>query len=586
MLTGISRSGKSTLINILSEKLISLETPEFLSVTTEINEYIIYKEIKKDTIIKLKFIDTPGLIQEKDNDTTDKVIKSINIKLKEFEDTNDIIHIIYFFMPDNPNLEQSKKFFTYLNDLNTERIKKGLPKLPVLFIFNRNPSDYNHDSLKQFLRENNYNNLYEEKKQIIKGKKDKMRRKKFKNDDDFEDNIILVNLLKGYNRKGEEISKVYGIPELLKATIYLIKKANPFKDEDFNKLKNYAQQFKEFNSKIDKGEKLSKEQEKEFKILKEDCKNLMIHISEGNSLLYKLRDQNKIIEKAKNQAYKIIYKISALGFMAAVIPVPFVDLPILYSLNMTMIIKIGHCFNVSFSEISNKTLALLTFGLEANVESSAKIVGNGIGAVAGEKYGKDLVKDIGSQQVKEWSDCLYLASETVGSDFVDVAEVGESLLVNNESKYQGFINYFYNLFPSFQEGVQKGIDYKGQKLGNKVAKILVDNTEDLAEDVAKQSAQYWGNVYGGAITSNAKGYFQGFMPKLVPILGSLIGGISDSYSTYKAGTNAIKYFEEYIKKTNGCEFVIKRKEEYEKILNCMEIMSNNNFDNFKVNILN
>ena len=119
-----------------------------------------------------------------------------------------------------------------------------------------------------------------------------------------------------------------------------------------------------------------------------------------------------------------------------------------------------------------------------------------------------------------------------------------------------------------------------------MAKILVDNTEDLAEDVAKQSAQYWGNVYGGAITSNAKGYFQGFMPKLVPILGSLIGGISDSYSTYKAGTNAIKYFEEYIKKTNGCEFVIKRKEEYEKILNCLEIMSNNNFDNFEVNILN
>ena len=58
MLTGISRSGKSTLINILSEKLISLETPEFLSVTTEINEYIIYKEIKKDTIIKLKFIES------------------------------------------------------------------------------------------------------------------------------------------------------------------------------------------------------------------------------------------------------------------------------------------------------------------------------------------------------------------------------------------------------------------------------------------------------------------------------------------------------------------------------------------------
>ena len=54
MLTGISRSGKSTLINILSEKLISLETPEFLSVTTEINEYIIYKEIKKRYNNKIK----------------------------------------------------------------------------------------------------------------------------------------------------------------------------------------------------------------------------------------------------------------------------------------------------------------------------------------------------------------------------------------------------------------------------------------------------------------------------------------------------------------------------------------------------
>ena len=38
ILTGMSRAGKGTLINALSEKLMDLETPEFLSVTTKINE--------------------------------------------------------------------------------------------------------------------------------------------------------------------------------------------------------------------------------------------------------------------------------------------------------------------------------------------------------------------------------------------------------------------------------------------------------------------------------------------------------------------------------------------------------------------
>ena len=163
MLAGMSRAGKSTFINVLSEKLVALETPEFISVTTEINEYVVYKKVQ-DKIIKFKFIDTPGLtfIPEKKVDTTKEVIDSMNKKLKEFNDTNDSIHIIYFFMADIPNLEQSKKFFTYLNDLNVERVKKELPKLPIIFVFNRNPSQNNYDSLKKFLLENNYNYLYEE----------------------------------------------------------------------------------------------------------------------------------------------------------------------------------------------------------------------------------------------------------------------------------------------------------------------------------------------------------------------------------------------------------------------------------------
>ena len=89
MITGMSRSGKSTLINILSGKFISLETPELISVTQEIREYIIYKEIKekgnKNGFIKLKFIDTPGLNidpDDKKNERAKNTIKSLEKKNK------------------------------------------------------------------------------------------------------------------------------------------------------------------------------------------------------------------------------------------------------------------------------------------------------------------------------------------------------------------------------------------------------------------------------------------------------------------------------------------------------------------------
>ena len=406
MLTGMSRAGKSTLINILSEKLVSLETPELLSVTKEINEYVVYREIE-EKIIKFKFIDTPGLtfIPEKGIDTTKIVIDSINKKMKEFNDTNDSIHIIYFFMAGIPNLEQAQKFFEYLNNLNTERIKNELPKIPILFVFNRNSGVNNFDALKRFLIENNYNNLYEKIENVqIKGNslKDKIRLKKLKTLNNFEDNIIGINLLKEYNN-GVLVSNVFGISDLLRATKYFIKKTNPFKDEDFNELKNFIANFKKFNSIIEKGEKLTKKQEEELQLLKEKSKNLNIKIAKENSLLFKLNDQNKIIEKAKNESNDIIITISALGFLIGLIPVPFLDIGILIPIYITMITRIGNCFNIKFSEIPNKILLKLIFGLEAEVQSGAKFVGNVMGGVAGEEFGKDLVIDIGKDQVKEWT---------------------------------------------------------------------------------------------------------------------------------------------------------------------------------------
>ncbi len=72
----ISRAGKSSLINVLSKKLISLESPEPKSITKGITEYIIYrKEQNNNKKVRIKLIDTPGLakIEEKGKDIIDTI---------------------------------------------------------------------------------------------------------------------------------------------------------------------------------------------------------------------------------------------------------------------------------------------------------------------------------------------------------------------------------------------------------------------------------------------------------------------------------------------------------------------------------
>ena len=60
----------------------------------------------------------------------------------------------------------------------------------------------------------------------------------------------------------------------------------------------------------------------------------------------------------------------------------------------------------------------------------------------------------------------------------------------------------------------------------------------------------------------------------------------DYYSIKKIGENSIKYFADCVKTTTCSDFIVKRKEEYEKILNSLEILANDS-DNqkFKINIV-
>ena len=143
MITGISRSGKSTLINILSQKLVTLESPFLESVTNKIREYEIIAS--KNGIFQsgIRLIDTPGLTKiekEKDKskiDTIEMVKSAIKTKIKECNDAKDAIHLIYFVLKANTNLENFVDFFRFIIDINKERQKNGKKKIYVIFIINQ-----------------------------------------------------------------------------------------------------------------------------------------------------------------------------------------------------------------------------------------------------------------------------------------------------------------------------------------------------------------------------------------------------------------------------------------------------------------
>ena len=158
LVIGISRQGKSTLINLFSRKLFSLESSEGKSITTKINEYEIKRNFSgNEENIGIKLFDTPGLIKYKDKDgkiidTTEDVKKLIEDKLKECKDSKDDIHFIYFVFGINTNFEQHIDFFKFLQKINKERISNEQKKIPIIFIGNYGVEKVGVEALKKILR--------------------------------------------------------------------------------------------------------------------------------------------------------------------------------------------------------------------------------------------------------------------------------------------------------------------------------------------------------------------------------------------------------------------------------------------------
>ena len=282
LIIGEPRAGKSTFINRLFNKYISYESCKFESTTKEINYYKYIcsdNEFEENKLIKNKFgfirvIDTPGLI----HNTYAKIISELD---EEFNN----IHLIYFFMRRQSNIEQCINTLKYINDKNKEKINNKAYKVPIIFIKNGgdliNGGNVNilSKELKNVLKKNNLMDLYD----------NNFKKKDYLND---YNNYIDGNIIQIHLPTGKNLNKLFLISKN-----YILKNNSTILEGKLND--EYEIMEKNTNSliKIYIKEKilkkpLTKRDQDLFSKLSNDGKNFAHKLQKSGNILYDLEILN------------------------------------------------------------------------------------------------------------------------------------------------------------------------------------------------------------------------------------------------------------------------------------------------------
>ena len=127
---GPSRAGKSTFCNTLLNKYEALESSAQESITEVVNEY---------SNEYLHLYDIPGLTITKNKklgDASKIALKYLKDILKKVDDCMDDIHVMFFILKNNPNIENMLPVFKFLDNQNKKRIEENMKKIPIIFIVN------------------------------------------------------------------------------------------------------------------------------------------------------------------------------------------------------------------------------------------------------------------------------------------------------------------------------------------------------------------------------------------------------------------------------------------------------------------
>ena len=280
LLTGFSRKGKSTFINMIFDKMVTLENPSFIPVTSEIIEFLLPSEPDQNGIVKggIKLFDVPGLI-EGTTQNMSRIVELIDKSVENLNRSYDIINYVLFFLSPSPNFQNTKDF---LKKLNGSKIK-------VIFIINRDQPKNNgranvtKSTLISHLQGLGLNNLIK----------------------DNGNNILEVDLIKGVEGRTNEIFR-YIHNDLLEN--------NRFDDNVINRVNNLP--------------------EEELYPYLHDNFEFFSEISSREDLI------NRGLVKADLIIAGTIPVIIAAGFS----PIPFIDIPIFLFLTALMLISIFKAF--------------------------------------------------------------------------------------------------------------------------------------------------------------------------------------------------------------------------------------------------
>ena len=381
LLIGESRAGKSTFINRLFNKYMSHESAKFESTTKEITYYEfsfqdVQEEKDNNKLIKngyglIRVLDTPGLVLTKDLDASSKIIEKLN---KEFDN----IHMIYFFLKGQSNIEQSLDLLKYLKNKNKEREKNKAYKVPIIFIKNGEDlvkggnGNVLFQELKNSLKKNDLIDLYDSFDEKNNNKEPNAKinfdsdDEENENFDDYQNyidgNIIQVNLLTGKN-----LNKLFLISKN-----YIFKNNNKILggelDDEYKIMNDKALSLVKLyiKEKLEK-KPLTKRDKDSYKELYKVCNEFAHKLQNSGSILYNL----DILNVKTDPTFYHNLALCTLPFFIFIIPY-FIAICCVVKINKNLLSNIALNFGFSEKDIYSYGLDKYVFTEEILKDANEK----------------------------------------------------------------------------------------------------------------------------------------------------------------------------------------------------------------------
>jgi len=313
LLTGMSRSGKSAFINLISGKFVALETNDTETITSKLSEYYIYRNDDKKEHGAIKLIDTTGINDnEKINSKTLETIKDyITNKTQNIEKQ---IHFILFFFLEQSFIGNAKNLLKLLNDSN----------YPVFFIINKSEDK-----------------TWKGKSCDIKSKISFLKKKGCERLAQV-DNFIQVNIK-------SSSGSFYGVDEIFKKIQKYIYDNNQLDKELLQKMKSLQDEYRKCQNDND-NDINNKDNNISDISLKENIDKLNENIK--NNILFKNINLENIKTHGRKIAKKYEKNIILLSNLKNVFPETFNNIPIISFLQAFMVKEIGKGYGFDFNSVN------------------------------------------------------------------------------------------------------------------------------------------------------------------------------------------------------------------------------------------